>query len=170
MTPSDRTSLYRQFADRFRPAASGCRVVPVTHGEIDAAETIIGCKLPTSYRTFVTEVGAGDNDEPSDAGLRVAEIWQPEFVVRQVKEEWWAPIPAFLTGGQSIASDVAWKHLTPFASEESHGFWFCFPRAQDRSDDAPVFFFNHDGGDIERVADGFDDMIRRLLDGGPATT
>src|SRR5688572_9831260 len=111
MIPSDRRSLYRQFADRFRPAESGCRVVPVTHGDIDAAESVISCKLPTSYCTFVTEVGAGDNDEPDDPNLRVAEIWQPELVVRQVKEEWWAPIPAFLADGKPIASDVAWKHL-----------------------------------------------------------
>src|SRR4051794_32418789 len=114
MTPFNRTSLYREFADRLRPAASACRVVVVMHGDIDAAESTLGCKLPASYRTFVTEVGAGDNDEPDDSNLRVAEIWQPEFIVRQVKEEWWAPIPAFLTGGQAIASDVAWKHLTPF--------------------------------------------------------
>src|SRR4051794_18826031 len=100
MTPSNRTSLYRQFSDRFRPAAGGCRVVPVTHGDIDAAESAIGSKLPTSYRTFVTEVGAGENDEPDDPNLRVAEIWQPEWIVRQVTEEWLAPIPAFLTQGQ----------------------------------------------------------------------
>src|SRR5688572_17545618 len=162
MTSSDRISLYHQFVDRFR-AGSGCRVVPVTHGDIDAAEATIGCKLPASYRTFVTEVGAGDNHEPEEPNLSVAEIWQPEFIVRQVREEWLAPIPAFLTGGQAIASDVAWKHVTPFASEQSHGFWFCFPRVLELSDDAPVFFFNHDGGDIEQVAEGFDDMIRRIL-------
>lgn len=169
MTSAERTLLYRQFAARFRRRASRCRVIPVTYREIDEAEVVIGCKLPESYRIFVSEVGAGDHDEPNDVELRVAEIWAPELIVSQVKEEWRAPIPAFLTGGQPIASDVAWKHLTPFASEQSHGFWFCFPRSQDRFDDAPVFFFNHDGGDIERVADGFDDMIRRLLNGGPIT-
>jgi hypothetical protein len=170
MTPSNRTSLYRQFVDRFRPAASRCRVARVTQADIDAAESVIGCTLPTSYRTFVTEVGAGENDEPDDLSLRVAEIWEPELIVRQVNEEWWAPIPADLTGGQPVASDVAWNHLTPFASEQSHGFWFCFPRVPDRPDDAPVFFFNHDGGDIERVAEGFDDMIQRILRSGSATT
>src|SRR5688572_25050784 len=123
MMRSNRSSLYRQFIDRLRPAASGCRVVPVTAGDIDAAESVIGCKLPASYRTFVTEVGAGENDEPDDPTLAVAEIWQPELIVRQVEEEWWAPIPAFLTDGESIASDVAWRHLTPFASERAHGFW-----------------------------------------------
>src|SRR4051812_25030597 len=114
MTPSHRTSLYRQFADRFRPPASGRRVVPVTHADIDAAESAIASKLPTSYRTFVTEIGAGDNDEPDDPNLMLAEIWQPEWIVRQVREEWLAPIPAFLTGGPPLASDVAWNHLTPF--------------------------------------------------------
>jgi len=160
MSAADRTLLYRQFVHRFRPATSGCRVVSVTRGDIDAAESLVGCKLPTSYRTFVTEVGAGDNEVPNDPTFMVAEIWQPEWIVRQVKDEWRAPIPALLTGGQAIASDVAWKHLTPFASEQSHGYWFCFPRALALSDDAPVFYFNHDGGDIERVADSFDDMIR----------
>jgi hypothetical protein len=170
MTPANRVSLYQQFADRFRPAASGHRVVPATHGDIDTAESFVGCKFPTSYRTFVTEVGAGDSDEPDDPKFMVAEIWQPELSVRQAKEQWRAPIPAFLTAGQPIASDVAWKHLTPFASERSHGFWFCFPRLLALCDDAPVFYFNHDGGDIERVADGFDDMIHRILGGGTAAT
>ena len=164
-TPTNRTSLYRQFVERFRPATSGCRVVSVTPGDIDAAESVLGCALPTSYRTFVTEVGAGDNDVPDNPRFMVAEIWQPELIVRQVKDEWWAPIPPILTCKEAIASDVAWKHLTPFASEQSHGFWFCFPHALARSDDAPVFYFNHDGGDIEPVADGFDHMIQRILAG-----
>lgn len=157
--------LYRKFADRFRPAASGCRVISVAHADIDAAESVIGCRLPTSYRTFVTEVGAGDNDVPEDSSLRVAEIWRPEWIVRQVKDEWRAPIPEFLTGGEPIASDVAWKHLTPFGSEQSHGYWFCFRRELTAMDDAPVYHFNHDGGDIERIADGFDSMIERILGG-----
>src|SRR5689334_7411094 len=99
MTPTNRPSLYRQFADRFRPPASACRIIPVTHADIDAAESILGRKLPTSYRTFVTEIGAGNNDEPNDPDLMLAEIWPPEWIVRQVRQEWLAPIPAFLTAG-----------------------------------------------------------------------
>lgn len=170
MTHSDRTTLYRQFIDTFRAPESHGRVIPVTHAEIDATESTIASKLPNSYRTFVTKFGAGENEEPEELYLKVAEIWQPELIVRQVKQEWRAPIPAFLNEGSPVASDVAWKYLTPFASEESHGFWFCFPREQIRSDDAPVYFFNHDGGDIEQVADGFDDMIRKIIRGGLAVT
>jgi hypothetical protein len=167
MTNHHRSSLYRQFAAHFRPAARGCRVVPVTAAEIDAAEASLGCTLPVSYRDLVIQVGAGENDEPNDLMLNVREIWQPALIVRQVGQPWLAPIPASLTGGQPIASDVAWTHLTPFASEQSHGHWFCFPRSVQRPDDAPVFFFDHDGGGIERVADGFVDMIERLLRAGP---
>jgi hypothetical protein len=168
MQPANRTTLYQKFVARFRPATSDYRIVSVTSNDIEAAESAIGSKLPASYRTFVTEFGAGDNDVPEDPIFAVAEIWDPRTIVRQVHEEWLAPIPACLNDGVPVASDVAWKYLTPFASEQSHGHWFCFPRTVAASDDAPVFYFNHDGGDIERIADDFDDMIQRIL-GGTAT-
>lgn len=68
----------------------------------------------------------------------------------------------------SLPSDVAWKYLTPFASDPSHGFWVCFPRSLVFVDGVSVFYFNYDGGDVERVAEGFGEMIRRPLSCGPA--
>jgi hypothetical protein len=163
MDALDRTSLCQAFVGRFRPATSGCGVMAVTSADINAAEAAIGGTLPTSYRTFVTQFGAGENDLPDDAMLAMAEIWQPEWIVRQVRDECWARIPDFLNGGVSIASDMAWKYLTPFGSESAHGYWFCFRRESALLDDAPVYHFNHGGAAIEQVADGFDHLVQGLL-------
>src|SRR5690349_10486007 len=100
----DRRTLYGKFVARFRPATGDYRAVPVTMGELAAAEAVIG-RLPESYRTFVMQFGAGEIDTPEDPTFAVAEIWAPESIVRQVREEWWAPIPAFLNGGTTVASD-----------------------------------------------------------------
>src|SRR5205085_1913311 len=124
MMHDDRKILYRQFVDRFRPATGDYKTVSVTHGDIDAAEYAVQRKFPASYRTFVTEFAAGELDVPADSDYSVEEIWQPELIVRQIESEWWVPIPASVTGAHAIASDVAWKHLTPFASERSDGYWF----------------------------------------------
>jgi hypothetical protein len=170
MQPTNRPSLHRAFVARFRPATSRYRAVPVTAMNLDAMESAIQCRLPASYRQFVTQFGAGENEEPDHPALRISEIWQPQWIIKQVNQPWTSPIPADVTGAQPIASDVAWKHLTPFGSEQSHGHWFCFPRLREAVDDAPVFFFDHDGGAIEQVADGFDDMLVRILEHGAATT
>jgi|GEM_PF-4846271 len=163
MQRPSRTSLYQAFTARFRPEASRTDVVAVTNQEIDIAEAAIGCKLPRSYRTFVTGFGAGDNDLPDNAPLMLAEIWHPERIVKQMNSPWMAPIPEFLTGGTPLSRDVAWKHLTPFGSEQSDGYWFCFRRELGVTDDLPVFYFSHDGGDIEQVADSFDNLIEQML-------
>lgn len=171
---TDRISAFRAFEQRFRkprgyPAPPA--PVPVTLEEVEAVERVLSCRLPKTYHEFVTEVGPCEVRGLTDSWLfnRHADVpvpfkslWPPHDVVRQCDEQWLAPIPAEVTGGSPVASDVAWKYLLPFASDGG-GNWHCFRRQSSHADDAPVYFFDHDGGEIERIAAGLEDLIRLYL-------
>ena len=170
----DRISLFREFERRFRkprayPAPPAASLLAAA--DVDAAERELSCRLPNAYREFVTEVGACEVRGLSDAWLfnRQADVpvpfdalWPPRDIVRQCDHEWLAPIPSEITGGAAVTSDVAWKYLLPFAGDAG-GNWFCFRRQSVEVDDAPVYYFDHDGGDIERIATGLEELIRRYL-------
>jgi hypothetical protein len=176
-----RLALYRDFERRFRepdhfPAPDP--PTPVDPAEIDAAERQLGCPFPFSYRVFVAAVGPCDVRGLQDAWLHsrvrksgddavpvpFTDLWHPATIVRQCRDEWWAPIPAALAGGTAVDSGVAWKYLIPFAGD-GLGNWHCFPRPATTlaPDDLPVFYFDHDGGDIEPLASGLDDLLRQYL-------
>jgi hypothetical protein len=171
-----RVALYRAFEARFREPR-GFRAppepVPVDPEAVGRVEVALNCRFPDSYRTFVTTVGPCDVRGLSDARralrresasypLPFESLWHPDNSLRQCGEAWYAPIPAELAGGAAVDSDVAWKYLLPFGSDGS-GNWHCFPRQPFPAPDLPVYYFDHDGGDMERLAEGFDDLIERFL-------
>ena len=167
-----RVAAFRAFEERFRkprgyPAPPP--PVPVSDEAVDAVERDLRCRLPDSYRHFVTAVGPCQVRGLGDAwigtdGVPVPfeTLWHPADIVKQCGEEWLAPIPAELAGGEAVDSDVAWKYLLPFASD-GLGNWHCFRRQSAPADDLPVYYFDHDGGDIEPIANGLDDLIRQYL-------
>ena len=178
MTPiqAKRAALYRSFEDRFRNAyAQPAAVAPkaIDPASVAQVELALNCRFPDSYRAFVTTVGPCEVRGLSDAWLATGRatvaypmpfdfLWHPQDTLKQCGEEWLAPIPAELAGGAAVASDVAWKYLLPFASDGA-GNWHCFPRQPFPTPDLPVYYFDHDGGDIDRIAAGLEDLIERYL-------
>jgi hypothetical protein len=175
-TPEARIALHRSFEERFRkprgyPAPPPPSPIPAT--AVATVEAELLCHFPDSYRAFVTTVGPCQVRGLGDAflsgrGLHESfpqpfeSLWGPQTVLKQVREEWFAPIPAEIAGGTAVASDVAWKYLLPFASD-AFGNWHCFPRQPARQDDLPVYYFDHDGGAIERIAEGLDELLEQFL-------
>src|SRR3982750_119127 len=103
MQRTDRHSLYHTFVERFRTAKTVVApLVPVDSAEIDRAESLLDCKLPDSYRSFVTEFGAGDTGSldddwfsllpHTDCPTAIGEVWGPRQIIRQCNEHWYAPI------------------------------------------------------------------------------
>lgn len=171
---ADRISTFRAFEERFRkprgyPAPP--EPVRVAPHEVEAVERALSCRLPTTYRQFVTQVGPcevrGLSDlwlfnNHADVPVPFESLWAPHAIQKQCGYEWFTPIPAEVSGGPPVASDAAWKYLLPFASDGG-GNWHCFRRQSADVDDAPVYFFDHDGGEIERVAAGLEALIRLYL-------
>lgn len=170
----ERIACYRAFEERFRkpdgfPAPAP--PVPIEETLITLAEDELGCLFPASYSAFVTNIGPcevrGLSDawlftEHSDCPEPFEEFWPPSTVVKQHQHPWLAPIPSEVTGKARIESDVAWKYLLPFASD-SVGNWHCFIRQNLPVDDAAVFYFDHDGGEIRQIASGLDDLIQKYM-------
>ncbi|MEX2216383.1 MAG: SMI1/KNR4 family protein [Phycisphaeraceae bacterium] len=180
MVQLDRIALYQAFVDRFRsPDPSNSQPVPIAPDEVHRLESKLHCRLPASYHALMTHFGAADvrllsdlwldRDSRIECPVPMGWIWSPERIVSQCEEPWLAPIPSFLTDGAPIKSDIAWKHLIPFATEREEDNWFCFRRVSTQSDDQPVYFFDHDGGDIEQISSGLDELLRRYLE-LPVTT
>ena len=171
----DRLSAFREFEQRFRkphgyPAPPP--PVPLSPTDVDAVERVLQCRFPTSYREFVTSIGPCEVRGLGDTwifnrGVAIPvpfeSLWPPQTVVKQYQHEWLAPIPAELAGGSAVASDVAWKYLLPFASDGG-GNWHSFRRQSANLDDAPVYYFDHDGGAIEQIAPGLEQLIRMYLE------
>jgi hypothetical protein len=168
---ADRITTFRAFEKRFRkerfyPAPSA--PLPIAPEVIDEVEQALVCRMPKSYREFMTTVGPcsvrGLNDSwlfnhRDDVPVPFETLWSPWAIVQQCEYEWLAPIPAELTGGSPAASEVAWKFLLPFAVDGG-GNWHCFRRQSADVDDAPIYYFDHDGGAIDCVASGLEELIR----------
>jgi len=172
---TDRVTRYRMFATRFWAGGEGDSrwdLKPVAIADIERAEAELGAKLPSSYKAFATQVGVGpfrllgdawSSSQDRGCPIPLENFWGPAAIVRQCREKWLAPIPAEVSGGPAIASEVAWKYLLPFGRDGNSDYWHCFQRQSGEADDLPVYVFDSDGGDIERVSRGLDELIDRFL-------
>ena len=150
---TDRTELYRRFAERFH---AGKRRRPATQEQVAEAESALGVLWPESYRQFALACGAVYS--PSLLDLIVAR--KPGF----------SDVRQFLTPKQSVMETRRWR-LEPaggclaFASDCS-GNWFAFRElagSPPRADDAAVWLFDHENETVEVEAKSFEEWINRFL-------
>ncbi|HET6248976.1 MAG TPA: SMI1/KNR4 family protein [Tepidisphaeraceae bacterium] len=171
---NSRISCFRMFEARFRKPAgfpSPEPPTPIELRDIRAIEEVLKCRLPESCCEFITAIGPcevrGLGDSWSFHGteripMPFESLWAPWQIPKQCESDWLAPIPSTVSGGRAVASDVAWKYLLPFASDGC-GNWHCFRRQSFSSDDSPVYFFDHDGGEIAQIAPSLESLIRSYL-------
>jgi hypothetical protein len=168
--------LFREFEKKFRkpryhPAPPA--PVPISNDEVDALERTLRCHLPKSYREFVTNIGPCrvgglcdawlfKDEAQRDIPVAFESLWSPEEIIAQCEQPWHAPIPAELAGGSPVPLDLPWKYLIPFAGDDG-GHWHCFGRQDSPTEDSAVYFFDHDGGDISKIALGLVDLIRAYM-------
>lgn len=150
---ADRADLYRAFAKRFH---AGKRLRPATAVQLADAEAGLGILWPETYRQFTMACGAAYT--PSILDLVVER--KPGF----------GDVQQFLTPKQSVTETRRWR-LEPeggcaaFASDCSGNF-FAFrqlPTAEPRPDDAAVWLFDHEAGEVVEQAASFDEWLGRFL-------
>jgi hypothetical protein len=148
-----RSELHRAFAERFH---AGKRIRPATAEQVADAETALGVLWPESYRQFAMACGA---------------VYTPSLLDLVVEHKpGFGDVQQFLTPKQSVTETRRWR-LEPeggcavFASDCS-GSFFAFrqltPTAP-RLDDAAVWLFDHDAGEVVEQAASFDEWIGRFL-------
>jgi hypothetical protein len=171
----ERTELYERFVGRFGCPRWGERDVsrPMSADSIALLERELSVCFPVSLSQFLGRHGDVSLAELSRTWLfskdracpvPMDEVFGPKTMPLANGTAWLAPIPATVSGAADIHSDNAFRHLIAFAGDTS-GNWFCFRRIDcaKRSDDLPVFYFDHDGGAIEQISPTLDDLIRRYL-------
>jgi hypothetical protein len=148
-----RSELHHKFVERFH---AGKRIRPATTAQLADAEAALGVLWPESYRQFAMVCGAVYT--PSLLDL-VAEH-KPGF----------GDVQQFLTPKQSVTETRRWR-LEPeggyaaFASDSS-GSFFAFRQltaTEPRPDDAPVWLFDHEAGEVVEQAASFDAWLGRFL-------
>jgi hypothetical protein len=148
-----RAELYRAFAERFH---AGKRLRPAAAAQLADAEAALGVLWPESYRQFALACGAAYTPGLLDL---VAER-KPGF----------GDVQQFLTPKQSVTETRRWR-LEPaggcaaFATDSS-GSFFAFrqlPAADPRPDDAAVWLFDHEAGEVVEQAASFDEWLGRFV-------
>ena len=154
--------VYADFVARFH---TGEAPVRQTDQQLDALETALATKLPASYRMFMNRHGTVHTpailDEISDRELDypdVQDFLDSRDAVDGTKGYWSAGMPEDMVG---IASDCM-------------GNLIGFRRQLERSDDAPVFFFDHDFVKVNELAPSFTAFLlwylENLNDNQPKST
>jgi len=148
-----RFELHRAFAERFH---AGKRVRPATAAQLAVAEVALGVLWPDSYRQFATAYGA---------------VYTPSLLDLVVEQKTgFGDVQRFLTPKQSVTETRRWQ-LEPaggcaaFASDCS-GSFFAFREltaTEPRLDDAAVWLFDHDVGEVVEQAPSFDEWLGRFL-------
>jgi hypothetical protein len=151
MTPQ--SDLHRAFAERFH---AGKRIRPATAAQLADAEAALGVLWPESYRQFALINGA---------------VYTPGLLDLIVKHKpGFGDVQQFLTPKQSVTETRRWR-LEPsggcaaFASDSS-GSFFAFRQlkaTEPRLEDAPVWLFDHEAGDVIEQAASFDEWLGRFL-------
>ena len=148
-----RSELHRAFAERFH---AGKRLRPATAAQLAEAEAALGVLWPESYRQFAMACGA---------------VYTPSLLDLVVEQKpGFGDVQEFLTPKQSVTETRRWR-LEPeggcaaFASDCS-GSFFAFRQltaTEPRSDDAAVWLFDHDAGEVVEQAKSFDEWLGRFL-------
>ena len=147
------SELHRAFAERFH---AGKRIRPATAAQLADAEAALGLLWPESYRRFALAFGA---------------VYTPGILDLVVKHKpGFGDVQRFLTPKQSVTETRRWR-LEPdggcaaFASDSS-GSFFAFRQlkaAEPRLEDAPVWLFDHEAGEVIEQAGSFDEWLNRFL-------
>ena len=147
------SELHRAFAERFH---AGKRIRPATAAQLADAEAALGLLWPESYRRFALAFGA---------------VYTPGILDLVVKHKpGFGDVQRFLTPKQSV-TETRRGPLEPdggcaaFASDSS-GSFFAFRQlkaAEPRLEDAPVWLFDHEAGEVIEQAGSFDEWLNRFL-------
>lgn len=150
---TSQSELHRAFAERFH---AGKRSRPATEAQLADAEAALGLLWPESYRRFALAFGA---------------VYTPGILDLVVKHKpGFGDVQQFLTPKQSVTETRRWR-LEPdggcaaFASDSS-GSFFAFRQlkaAEPRLEDAPVWLFDHEAGDVIEQAASFDEWLGQFL-------
>ncbi|MBS0203592.1 MAG: SMI1/KNR4 family protein [Planctomycetes bacterium] len=150
---TDPSEIHLAFAKRFH---AGKRLRPATAVQLADAEAALGVLWPESYRQFALACGA---------------VYTPELLQLVVEHQaGYGDVQQFLTPKQSVTETRRWR-LEPeggcaaFAIDSSGNF-FAFRQltaTQSRSDDATVWLFDHDIGEVVEQAASFDEWLARFL-------
>ncbi len=144
--------LYRTFAERFH---SGKRLRPASKEQLTDAEVALGVLWPEAYRQFSMTCGA---------------LYTPgllDLIVEHKAD--FGDVQQFLTPKQSITETRRW-HLEPqggcvaFASN-CEGSFYAFRQLSTtkRQEDAAVWLFDHEAGEIVEQANSFEEWIDQFL-------
>jgi SMI1-KNR4 cell-wall len=116
---------------------------------LGVAEVALGSRLPASYRAAVLDVGL-----PRPTGALLGSIVDNELDLPDIGD--------FFAPDEMVSSTTAWRSMglpptmTAFASD-CMGNLFAFE--QEGGDAGPVYFFDHDSGQTELLADSFAEWI-----------
>ena len=148
-----RSELHKAFAERFH---AGKRIRPATPAQLADAEAALGVLWPESYRQFAITCGA---------------VYTPSLLELVVeKQAAFGDVQQFLTPKQSVTETRRWR-LEPaggcaaFASDCS-GSFFAFRQllaTEPRQDDAAVWLFDHESGEVVEQAASFDEWLGLFL-------
>lgn len=128
---------------------------PVLVEDLARAENQLGGRLPAEYREAVISIGL-----PRPSGALLHSICEEEADFADVSE--------FLSADQMISSTQAWREMglpndkIAFASD-CMGNLFAFDSVP-RKQGSDVWLFDHDTGQIVRVAASFAEWIQQYLD------
>lgn len=148
-----RADLYRPFAERFH---AGKRLRPATETQLADAEAALSLLWPESYRQFALACGA---------------VYSPALLELVLgRKVGFADVQQFLTPKQSVTETRRWR-LDPSGgcaaiASDCSGSFFAFrqlPATEPRPDDAAVWLFDHDTGEVVQQAASFDDWLGRFL-------
>ncbi len=152
----NQTSIHHPFVERFSEAST-TPAPQITEAHLDLMEREFRVFLPSAYREFALRHGA---------------VRTPSILHVTVDNDIdLADLHHFTEGDQLIdAARVCWKggmsqKMIPFASD-CMGNLFCFRRTAIQAKphaDSPIWFFDHDFGTEEQIADGFDAWLAHFL-------
>lgn len=147
-----RQETHDRFVARFH---LGGPPVPSTEQQLNRIETELKTKLPIAYREFMTRHGTIYTpdilNEICDKGFKhpdVQDFLDSQEAIDNTKGYWSAGMPDDIIG---VASDCM-------------GNMIGFRRQHESSEDAPVFFFDHDFVDVHDLAASFDKFLLWYLD------
>jgi hypothetical protein len=147
-----REDIHAEFVRRFH---LGKAPVIVTDEQLDQIESELNTHLPFAYRQFITRHGVVHSQcvlsEICDKNLDhpdVQDFMTANEAIDDTKAYWSAGMPDDIIG---FASDCM-------------GNMIGFRRQNEPSDEAPVFFFDHDFVEVSLLANSFDQFLLWYLD------
>jgi hypothetical protein len=149
-----RSEIQQAFVRRFCPARPE---VPVFASDLDQAEERLGVLFPIAYREFATTYGV------VSAPILLDLIVKNEASLWDIRSFFSASECADTT--EMCRSGGMSARLVAFASD-SMGNIFCFDQGDllnERPDDAPVWFFDHEFCEDSRLSESFDSWLKAYL-------